>query len=189
MIRSNARRFEIHYTHLETQIGRLLVAYDDSNLTGLYFENHAGGPPPAVVARALSMKDLVRSARSPLLQALDRQLDEYFQGKRTSFDIALHTDGTSFQELVWKALMDIPYGEVITYSQLAGRIGKASAVRAVGTASSRNPISILIPCHRVVGAGGRLTGYAGGLDRKRQLLEIERPTKLPTISSTHPRPM
>lgn len=164
----------IHYTHLETQIGRLLVACDGSNLAGLYFENHHGGPPSAVVAQALPMNGHVRSARTPLLHALDHQLDEYFRGKRTAFDIPLHTDGTSFQEQVWKALRDIPCGEVITYSQLAGRIGRASAVRAVGTASSRNPISILIPCHRVVGAEGRLTGYAGGLDRKRQLLAIER---------------
>lgn len=163
-----------HDTHLETQIGRLLVAWDGSNLTGLYFENHPGGPPPAVVAQAPPMNGLIRSAIPPLLHALDRQLDEYFRGKRKSFDIPIHTDGTSFQERVWKALKDIPYGEVITYSQLADQIGSASAVRAAGTATSRNPISILIPCHRVVGSDGRLTGYAGGLDRKRQLLAIEK---------------
>ncbi len=166
----------IHYTHLETQIGRLLIAWTGSNLTGLYFENHRGGPSPAVIASVPMIGDGSRSRKSPLVRDLGRQLGEYFCGKRKSFDVPFHPHGTPFQMKVWQTLRDIPYGEVVTYSELARHIGNPAAVRAAGTATGRNPISILIPCHRVVGAHGHLTGYAGGLEMKRRLLSIETAT-------------
>ena len=102
------------------------------------------------------------------------QFTEYFAGQRTEFDLPLDcATGTEFQRLVWRALCDIPYGETISYGELARRIGQPAAVRAVGLANGRNPLSIVVPCHRVVGTGGKLTGYGGGLDRKRHLLDLE----------------
>jgi methylated-DNA-[protein]-cysteine S-methyltransferase len=106
--------------------------------------------------------------------AVRRQLEEYFAGRRQDFDVPLRMAGTTFQQLVWKALVRIPFGTTITYAQLAGRIGRPSAARAVGHANSRNPISIIVPCHRVIGADGALAGYAGGLEKKRRLLDLER---------------
>jgi methylated-DNA-[protein]-cysteine S-methyltransferase len=102
------------------------------------------------------------------------QLDEYFAGERQEFDVPLKLEGTPFQRGVWRELARIPFGTTITYAELARRIGRPTASRAVGHANGRNPISILVPCHRVVGAGGQLTGYAGGVDKKRWLLERER---------------
>lgn len=102
-----------------------------------------------------------------------RQLAEYFDGGRTEFDLPLAMDGTAFQQRVWEALRDIPYGETISYGQLADRIGQPSASRAVGLANGRNPIGIIVPCHRVIGANGSLTGYGGGIERKRYLLAHE----------------
>src|SRR5262249_49799561 len=103
-----------------------------------------------------------------------RQLDEYFAGQRTDFDVPLTFAGTPFQQRVWAALREIPYGQTVTYGQLAERIDQPSAARAVGLANGRNPIGIIVPCHRVVGATGDLTGYGGGLHRKQYLLEFER---------------
>ena len=102
------------------------------------------------------------------------QLDAYFAGELTDFDVALELNGTPFQRRVWTALRDIPYGDTISYGELARRIGQPSASRAVGMANGRNPIGIIVPCHRVIGANGTLTGYGGGLGRKRSLLELER---------------
>lgn len=101
------------------------------------------------------------------------QLMNYFSGKLNSFDLPLNPEGTVFQQKVWAELIKIPYGETITYMELAVRLGDAKAIRAVGTANGRNPIAILIPCHRVIGAGNKLTGYAGGIWRKKLLLELE----------------
>ncbi len=102
------------------------------------------------------------------------QLAEYFDGRRTAFDLLLdRTAGTTFQRRVWQALLDIPYGETISYGELARRIGQPAAVRAVGLANGRNPISVVVPCHRVVGTGGKLTGYGGGTERKSMLLALE----------------
>ncbi|MER5267087.1 methylated-DNA--[protein]-cysteine S-methyltransferase [Actinosynnema sp. NPDC002837] len=101
------------------------------------------------------------------------QLAEYFAGTRTAFDLPLDPIGTPFQRTVWRALAEIPYGETVTYGELAQRLGRPSAARAVGLANGRNPIGIIVPCHRVVGANGDLTGYGGGLERKRQLLDFE----------------
>ena len=109
----------------------------------------------------------------PVLAAVVRQLEEYFAGLRTEFDLPLDPSGTDFQQLVWRALRDIPYGETITYGQQADAIGRPGAFRAVGSANGRNPVAIILPCHRVVGADGSLVGFGGGLDVKRALLDLE----------------
>jgi methylated-DNA-[protein]-cysteine S-methyltransferase len=111
-----------------------------------------------------------------VLDAAVRQLREYFAGERRDFDLPLEPAGTPFQLTVWDALRGIPYAETINYGQLAVRVGNPTASRAVGLANGRNPISIVVPCHRVIGANGSLTGYGGGLDRKRTLLDLERRT-------------
>jgi len=103
-----------------------------------------------------------------------RQLEEYFAGERTIFDIPLAPEGAPFEREVWRALEEIPYGETVSYGEIARRVGQPTAARAVGTANGRNPIAVIVPCHRVIGADGSLTGYGGGLERKRLLLELER---------------
>ena len=153
----------ILYTTLDSPIGELLLAGDGEAVSGLYLQ---AGP------RAISMPASWRRADEPFALARE-QLDEYFAGERSSFDLALAAAGSPFQERVWRALLEIPYGETISYGELARRIGRPDAVRAVGTANGRNPISIVVPCHRVIGADGSLTGYGGGLDRKQFLLELE----------------
>ncbi|MDH3285968.1 MAG: methylated-DNA--[protein]-cysteine S-methyltransferase [Acidobacteriota bacterium] len=110
---------------------------------------------------------------APPFPELRRQLDEYYRGARTRFDLPLAPHGTYFQESVWRALTEIPFGSTLTYGELAERIGRAGAARAVGRANGDNPIGVVIPCHRVIGSDGSLTGYAGGIDRKRYLLELE----------------
>jgi len=107
------------------------------------------------------------------LEKCSEQLENYFSGKSFDFDVPINPQGTEFQQKVWKELLKIPYGETITYKELAVRMGDVEAVRAVGTANGRNPVAILIPCHRVIGTGNRLTGYAGGIWRKKALLELE----------------
>jgi methylated-DNA-[protein]-cysteine S-methyltransferase len=109
----------------------------------------------------------------PLLRRAARELSEYFQGLRREFDLPLAPAGTPFQQKVWAALRDIPFGETRSYRQIAAAVGNPAACRAVGMANSRNPIAVIIPCHRVIGADGSLTGYAGGLDKKRHLLALE----------------
>ena len=113
---------------------------------------------------------------------LQRQLDEYFSGARREFDFPLAPAGTPWQQAVWRALLEIPYGETITYTELAVRAGRPAAVRAAGAANGRNPIAVLIPCHRVIGRGGGLTGYAGGVDAKAWLLALERGDRSPAPS-------
>lgn len=127
----------------------------------------------AVVSLKLAAEPLSEESPSPAVQALIRQLSEYFSGIRTEFDIPLSLKGTPFQMLVWQELRRIPYGQTRTYGEIATAIGKPGAARAVGMACNRNPIWLLIPCHRVVGKNRSLTGYAGGLDMKQQLLELE----------------
>ena len=109
-----------------------------------------------------------------LILSCKKQLDEYFAGKRKTFDLPLVPKGTEFQQKVWKALQEIPYGETKTYGEIAAAIGNPKAARAVGMANNKNPIGIIIPCHRVVGANGKLVGYAGGMEKKEFLLELER---------------
>jgi methylated-DNA-[protein]-cysteine S-methyltransferase len=110
----------------------------------------------------------------PVLREAARQFDDYFAGRRARFDLALEPRGTPFQQRVWRAIAMVPAGETASYGEIARRLGCPSSVRAVGAAIGRNPLIVVVPCHRIVGAGGALTGYAGGLDRKRALLELER---------------
>lgn len=151
------------FTHFESPIGRLLLTTDGMALTGLYME-------PSRKAQAT--EGWLNDPTGPLAEAV-RQLSEYFAGKRREFDLPLRLQGTAFQQRVWRELTEIPYGETWSYGQLAKRIDKPSASRAVGLANGRNPISILVPCHRVIGADGSLTGYGGGLERKQWLLAHE----------------
>jgi methylated-DNA-[protein]-cysteine S-methyltransferase len=153
------------YTYLDSPIGRLLLLADESSLTGLYME--VAGHEPAGRAGWVE-----RPQAEPLRTAAD-QLTEYFAGARRRFDLPLGMPGTPFQQRVWQELAQIPFGETWSYGQLAKRIGNPGASRAVGLANNRNPISIIVPCHRVIGADGSLTGYGGGLDRKRWLLAHE----------------
>lgn len=117
-----------------------------------------------------------REEETPLLKEAKRQLNEYFAGTRTEFDLLLSMRGTPFQKRVWSELSKIPYGETVTYGEIAARIGNPKAGRAVGMANHHNPVAIIVPCHRVIGAGGKLVGYGGGLDLKVQLLSFERET-------------
>lgn len=153
------------YTHVDSPIGRLLLLSDESALRGLYMDV-AGHEPPG---RA----NWVERPQARPLRAAAEQLGEYFAGARRRFDLPLDMPGTPFQQRVWQALSEIPFGETSSYGQLAARIGKPGAARAVGLANNRNPISLIVPCHRVIGADGSLTGYGGGLDRKRWLLAHE----------------
>ncbi len=152
------------FSHLESPIGRLLLTSDATNLTGLYMESSR---------KALSTEDWKENGAVEPLAAARRQLEEYFAGTRRAFDLPLRLQGTDFQRRVWRELDEIPYGVTWSYGQLARRIGNPSASRAVGLANGRNPISILVPCHRVIGADGSLTGYGGGLERKQWLLAHE----------------
>ena len=128
----------------------------------------------AVTALKMAAKKAVGEAPEGLALAVFRELDEYFQGKRKIFDIPLRTHGTPFQEKVWAALRAIPYGEVRSYKEVAEAIGHPKAYRAVGMANNANPIFIIVPCHRVIGSDGSLTGYGGGLPMKRALLSLEK---------------
>jgi methylated-DNA-[protein]-cysteine S-methyltransferase len=152
------------WTEVPSPIGTLLLTGDGGGLGGVYMERHRYGPEPEV--RSGQRDDAVfRAARE--------QLEAYFAGQLTVFDLPLAPQGTEFQHRVWTALRDIPYGETISYAQLARRIGKPLAVRAVGAANGRNPISLIVPCHRVIGSDGALTGFGGGIERKRWLLHHE----------------
>jgi methylated-DNA-[protein]-cysteine S-methyltransferase len=153
------------FGYLESPIGRLMLTSDGTALTGLFMEPSRKVPQP-IDGWALDL------TIAPLAETV-RQLNEYFAGVRREFDLPLHFEGTTFQRRVWNELTQIPYGETWSYGQLASRIGNPGASRAVGLANGRNPISILVPCHRVIGADGSLTGYGGGLERKRWLLAHE----------------
>jgi methylated-DNA-[protein]-cysteine S-methyltransferase len=146
-------------------IGDLMLTSDGAALTGLYMREHRGKPasdPPASCRRDDASFESIRA-----------QLAAYFQGELREFDIPLRLVGTPFQRLVWAGLQAIPYGTKISYAELARRIGRPGASRAVGSANGRNPIAIIVPCHRVIAADGTLGGYGGGLDRKEWLLELE----------------
>lgn len=114
---------------------------------------------------------------SPLIKETIKQLEEYFKGKRKLFNLPIKAEGTEFQKKVWKELLKIPYGETCSYGEVAKQIGKPKASRAIGMANNKNPISIIIPCHRVIGASGKLVGYGGGIDIKEKLLKLERENK------------
>ncbi|UQA56187.1 methylated-DNA--[protein]-cysteine S-methyltransferase [Polyangium aurulentum] len=149
---------------MESPLGPLRLVANDDALTGVYLPDHKGMPP--LGARAI--------ASHPVLERARAQLSAYFAGRRAAFDLPLAMAGTPFQREVWDALTTIPLGETRAYADLAARLGRPAAVRAVGAANGKNPISIIVPCHRVVGKSGALTGYAGGMEAKRWLLEHER---------------
>jgi methylated-DNA-[protein]-cysteine S-methyltransferase len=150
------------YTTLDSPLGELLLVGDGRALHGLYMQE--GGTARRVDAEW-------EEAAEPFAEVCT-QLGEYFSGKRTAFDVPVELCGTPFQQRVWRALQAIPYGETISYGEQARRI-ESGDPRAVGQANGRNPISVIVPCHRVIGADGSLTGYGGGLERKRFLLELE----------------
>lgn len=155
----------ILYTTIDSPLGPLLLTAEDGQLIGVHFPGQKHDKP---------VRDgWQRDDDDALLTQARQQLSEYFAGERKQFDLPLAPHGTPFQQAVWNALRTIPFGVATTYSDIATRIGKPSAVRAVGAAVGANPIGIVVPCHRVVGADGSLTGYAGGLDRKVRLLELE----------------
>jgi methylated-DNA-[protein]-cysteine S-methyltransferase len=159
----------VRYRYLDSPLGPLLVTADGDRLTRLYLPNHKGTRSAAQPQWTLSTEE-----SDELLASAARQLAEYFAGERREFDLPLGAAGTPFQHRVWQQLVRIPYGTTISYRTLAERIGQPQAARAVGSANSRNPISIIVPCHRVIGSSGKLTGYAGGLHNKQWLLDWER---------------
>ena len=152
---------------LATALGELLVVADGEALAGIYFPGH--WHPPA--AGTIGVE--VDAAGDVLITRFGEQLTEYLDGTRTTFDLPLAPAGDEFQQAVWAMLRDIRFSETTTYGALAARLGDRNLARRVGNAVGRNPLSIVVPCHRVVGADGSLTGYAGGLERKRLLLELE----------------
>jgi methylated-DNA-[protein]-cysteine S-methyltransferase len=155
---------DMRYSYLDTSIGRLLIVGDDDAVRRIEFpKNGRAGRPEA------SWED---SARGAVGEAM-RQLREYFAGRRSEFELPLAPEGTEFQRTVWKRLREIPYGETISYGELAKRVGNPKASRAVGAANGQNPIPIVIPCHRVIGSNGKLTGFGGGLPVKEALLALE----------------
>jgi methylated-DNA-[protein]-cysteine S-methyltransferase len=142
---------------VDTPIGRLSLSRDEHGLSRVDFGGDRGA-----------------RSRDPLLAEAEAQLLAYFAGERTRFELPLSPRGTDFQRSVWEAVGAIPYGATTTYSELAASLGRPSAFRAVGAANGRNPLPVIVPCHRVIGSAGALTGYGGGLDRKRALLDLER---------------
>ncbi len=159
------------YTLMESPLGPISLHSDGTAVTGLYMAG-SGEPPVRGEAGERRTAGVHNAAAGPLPEAV-LQLNEYFAGRRKDFDLPMRLIGTEFQLRVWAALCEIPYGVTWSYGQLAERIQNPKACRAVGLANGRNPISILVPCHRVIGANGTLTGYGGGIDRKRWLLTHE----------------
>lgn len=156
-----------YYTYLNSPLGDLFVQGNREYVTGLFLPAHKGWRGP----------DASWQQADEPFAALREQLEEYFAGQRQQFDVPIQLAGTPFQQRVWKELTRIPFGVTITYRQLAQRLGKPNATRAVGNANGRNPISIIVPCHRVIGASGKLTGYAGGIEKKEWLLAWEQRAK------------
>jgi methylated-DNA-[protein]-cysteine S-methyltransferase len=152
-------------THISSPLGRMHLAASADKLLGVWFEAQAHLP---------DLQNYAQAPKHPVLQSAAEQLTQYFSGRRIEFDLPLDlSTGTPFQQCVWQALLTIPRGQTCSYKELSLHIGKPTAMRAVGGAVGRNPFSIIVPCHRVLGAHGALTGYAGGLARKSALLQLE----------------
>lgn len=145
----------------DTEVGKIIIMDNGEAITGIYFNKDE-------IPKGFT------EVETDLIKETKRQLEQYFEGSRQTFDIPLSVTGTEFQKNVWKALQDIPYGETKCYSEIAEYIGNPKACRAVGLANNRNPISIIIPCHRVIGKSGKLVGYGGGLHIKEKLLKLEK---------------
>jgi methylated-DNA-[protein]-cysteine S-methyltransferase len=152
------------HTVIDSPVGPLTLVTTDGALSGLYMDEQRHRPDRASFG----------ASEGALFGAIIDQLHEYFAGRRTQFELPIALNGTAFQRRVWAALQTIPYGRTVSYGELAAQIGQPGASRAVGMANGRNPIGIIVPCHRVVGSNGSLTGYGGGLQRKAQLLALER---------------
>jgi len=155
----------LFYKEVESPVGKLKLVASSNALVAVLWEQER---PDRVRLAALKL-----DTQQPILLEAERQLSEYFSGTRTEFDLPLELNGSEFQKKVWRALREIPFGQTRSYLDLAKTVGSAKAVRAVGAANGKNPLSIVVPCHRVVGANGSLTGFAGGLDVKAKLLALE----------------
>lgn len=153
------------YKTIDSPVGKLKLVASDKGLVAILWQNDK----PSRVR----LDELIKDDEHRILLDTERQLGEYFAGKRKTFSVALDMRGTSFQKHVWEALLAIPFGETRSYGQLAKQLGNSKAMRAVGAANGRNPISIIVPCHRVIGSSGKLTGFAGGLETKAHLLSLE----------------
>lgn len=152
-----------HFMYLSSPVGTLCIVENEKSITSIeYVKKHHTPPEDA------------QEKETPLLKKAAKELNEYFAGKRKRFDLPLDEQGTDFQKRVWVALREIPYGETRSYKEIAERAGSPKGYRATGMANNRNPISIVTPCHRVIGADGTLTGYGGGLEIKKKLLELEK---------------
>lgn len=158
-----------HAKIIATPVGELTLVATDKGLSAILWKNEG--------AQRVPLKPISLNDQHPILCEAERQLREYFAGERQQFDMPYDTVGTEFQKKVWQALLTIPFGETRSYLQIAEQIGNPKAVRAVGAANGKNPLSIMAPCHRVIGSNGKLTGFAGGLSVKAFLLELESPQK------------
>jgi methylated-DNA-[protein]-cysteine S-methyltransferase len=155
----------LSHLHFPSPVGQLKLVTGEHGLMAILWENDD--------PKRVRLSETHENTDHPVLQETARQLDEYFAGRRSVFDLPLAFQGTDFQKQVWQALLAIPFGETRSYGQLAAKLGNPSASRAVGAANGRNPISIIAPCHRVIGGNGKLTGFAGGLEAKAYLLGLE----------------
>lgn len=162
-----------YHKMMRSPVGELKLIASDKGLAAVLWEND--DPKRVPISETIARDD------HPTLLATEKQLKEYFEKKRTTFTLEMDFAGTDFQKKVWQALLTIPFGETRTYGQIAKQIGDVKAVRAVGAANGKNPISIIAPCHRVIGASGKLTGFAGGLENKARLLQMEDSRKNPTL--------
>lgn len=156
---------QLSYCYMASPVGQLKLVANEQALVAILWDNEN--------PKRVRLAELIEDVSHPILLNTQQQLIEYFLGQRKVFDILLDFEGTDFQKQVWSALLTIPYGETRSYKQIAQQLGNEKAVRAVGAANGKNPISIIAPCHRVIGAGGALVGFAGGLDKKEILLRLE----------------
>ena len=156
---------QLSYCYMASPVGQLKLVANEQALVAILWDNEN--------PKRVRLAELIEDVSHPILLNTQQQLIEYFSGQRKVFDILLDFEGTDFQKQVWSALLTIPYGETRSYKQIAQQLGNEKAVRAVGAANGKNPISIVAPCHRVIGAGGALVGFAGGLDKKEILLRLE----------------
>lgn len=156
---------QLSFMYMDSPVGALKLVAHDHALVAVMWDNEDH--------KRVRLAELIENNQHSMLLKVKQQLEEYFAGQRQQFDLPLDFQGTDFQQQVWQALLTIPYGETRSYKDIALQIGNEKAVRAVGAANGKNPISIIAPCHRVIGAGGALVGFAGGLDKKQILLSLE----------------